>query len=75
MSHYENFVVASVFLPHRLKQHFYNVYAYCRVSDDLADEAGRPEVALELLRRWQGSCENATAVKHATPSSSRLVKR
>jgi squalene synthase HpnC len=53
LSHYENFVVASVFLPHRLKQHFYNVYAYCRVSDDLADEAGSPEVALELLQRWR----------------------
>jgi squalene synthase HpnC len=53
LSHYENFLVASVFLPRRLKQHFYNVYAYCRVSDDLADEAGSPAVALELLWRWQ----------------------
>src|SRR6476659_9630782 len=34
-SHYENFSVATWFLPSRLRQHFYNVYAYCRISDDL----------------------------------------
>ncbi len=27
-SHYENFSVASWFLPERLRQHFFNVYAY-----------------------------------------------
>ena len=39
-SHYENFSVASWFLPKRLRQHFFNVYAYCRISDDLGDEVG-----------------------------------
>ncbi len=38
-SHYENFSVASWFLPGHLRQHFFNVYAYCRISDDLGDEA------------------------------------
>ncbi|MGO9109757.1 MAG: hypothetical protein ACLP9L_11035 [Thermoguttaceae bacterium] len=28
--HYENFTVVSWLLPGRLRQHFYNVYAYCR---------------------------------------------
>jgi squalene synthase HpnC len=51
-SHYENFVVASILLPRRLKQHFYNIYAYCRISDDLGDEAGDPRIALELLEQW-----------------------
>ncbi len=37
-NHYENFHVASWLLPRRLRQHFYNVYAYCRWADDLADE-------------------------------------
>ncbi len=41
-THYENFAVASWFLPKRLRQHFYNVYAYCRISDDLGDEVGDP---------------------------------
>ena len=39
--HYENFSVATWFLPKRLRQHFCNVYAYCRISDDLGDEVGR----------------------------------
>jgi hypothetical protein len=48
-SHYENFLVASLFVPRALKQHFYNVYAYCRISDDLGDESGGPENALPLV--------------------------
>src|SRR6201997_2104022 len=51
-SHYENFSVASWFLPERLRQHFYNVYAYCRISDDLGDETGDPAASLELLDEW-----------------------
>jgi squalene synthase HpnC len=52
-SHYENFSVASWFLPKRLRQHFYNVYAYCRISDDLGDEVGNPQQSLELLDQWE----------------------
>jgi squalene synthase HpnC len=50
--HYENFTVASYLLPRHLRQHFYNVYAYCRWADDLADEVADPNVALELLSWW-----------------------
>jgi len=52
-THYENFSVASWFLPRRLRQHFFNVYAYCRISDDLGDEVGDPAASLELLDQWQ----------------------
>ena len=52
-SHYENFSVASWFLPERLRQHFFNVYAYCRISDDLGDEVGDPAASLQLLDEWQ----------------------
>ena len=52
-SHYENFSVDSWFLPRRLRQHFYNVYAYCRISDDLGDEVGDAAASLELLDEWQ----------------------
>jgi squalene synthase HpnC len=65
-SHYENFSVASWFLPKRLRQHFYNVYAYCRISDDLGDEVGNPQQSLELLDQWEeelNSCY-AGAPKH-----------
>jgi squalene synthase HpnC len=52
-SHYENFSVASWFLPERLRQHFFNVYAYCRISDDLGDEVGDAAASLQLLDQWE----------------------
>jgi squalene synthase HpnC len=51
-SHYENFHVASWFLPEALRPHFHSIYAYCRVSDDLGDEVGDRSVALALLDFW-----------------------
>jgi squalene synthase HpnC len=52
-THYENFSVASWFLPRRLRQHFFNVYSYCRISDDLGDEVGDPTASLALLDQWE----------------------
>jgi squalene synthase HpnC len=63
-SHYENFSVASWFLPKRLRQHFFNVYAYCRISDDLGDEVGDTSASLELLDQWQRELE---ACYHGSP--------
>lgn len=51
-SHYENFHVATWFLPKALRPHFHSIYAYCRVSDDLGDEVGDTDVALALLDQW-----------------------
>ena len=51
-SHYENFHVASWFLPKRLRTHFHSIYAYCRISDDLGDEVGNREQSLALLDLW-----------------------
>jgi squalene synthase HpnC len=51
-THYENFHVASWFLPTRLRPHFYSIYAYCRISDDLGDETGNREQSLALLDLW-----------------------
>jgi squalene synthase HpnC len=52
-SHYENFSVATWFLPGKYRQDFYNVYAYCRISDDLGDEVGDTQASLALLDQWQ----------------------
>ena len=51
-SHYENFHVASWFLPADLRPHFHSIYAYCRVSDDLGDEVSDPAQAMALLDQW-----------------------
>lgn len=52
-SHYENFTVVSLLLPRRLVRHFHAVYAYCRWSDDLADETAGGEEALRLIAWWR----------------------
>jgi squalene synthase HpnC len=51
-THYENFHVASWFLPEALRPHFHSIYAYCRVSDDLGDEVGDTDQSLALLDHW-----------------------
>jgi squalene synthase HpnC len=56
-THYENFSVATWFLPHALRQHFFNVYAYCRISDDLGDEVGDPQTSLRLLDQWEAELD------------------
>ncbi len=56
-SHYENFSVASWFVPRELRPHFHAVYAYCRWADDLADETGSAGESLRLLAWWRESLE------------------
>ena len=56
-NHYENFHVVSFLLPKRLHQDFYNVYAYCRWADDLADEIGDTAESLRLLNWWRAELD------------------
>ncbi len=56
-SHYENFHLVSLLLPRRLRQDFYNVYAYCRWADDLGDEIGDRAESLRLLSWWARELE------------------
>jgi squalene synthase HpnC len=52
-SHYENFSVVSFLLPKHLRQDFCNVYAFCRIADDLGDEVGDRALAAEYLNRFR----------------------
>ncbi|MBL4884734.1 MAG: squalene synthase HpnC [Planctomycetaceae bacterium] len=52
-SHYENFPVVSWLLPASMRQPFFDVYAFCRWSDDLADELGSQELSLRMLAWWR----------------------
>jgi squalene synthase HpnC len=67
ISHYENFTVASWLLPSWLRQHFCNVYAYCRWADDLADETGDPARSLALLNWWETELRNCFAGRATHP--------
>jgi len=51
--HYENFAVAARFLPGRRNQDLFNIYAYCRLADDFADEESNPAKANSALDRWE----------------------
>lgn len=46
-SHYENFPVASLLLPAKIRRHVYPIYAFARHADDLADEAGDRDALLQ----------------------------
>src|SRR6266480_2791087 len=52
-THYENFSVVSLLLPKHLRQDFCNIYAFCRIADDLADEVGDREASLKYLARFR----------------------
>jgi squalene synthase HpnC len=53
-SHYENFPVASLFLPEEKRPYIQAVYAFSRAADDFADEGDIPAgTRLELLDDWE----------------------
>ena len=54
-SHYENFTVASLFLPSDKRGYFYAIYAFCRFVDDLGDEFEGDRLA--ALDYWQEQTE------------------
>ena len=52
-THYENFHVATFFLPAALRPHFHSIYAFCRTSDDLGDEVADTTTSTRLLAEWR----------------------
>jgi len=66
-THYENFHVATLFLPAALRPHFHAVYAFCRTSDDLGDEVADTATATQLLATWRSMLHEC----FATPERSR----
>jgi len=52
-THYENFHVATWFLPRRIRPYFESIYAFSRVADDLGDEVADTAVATHLLTVWR----------------------
>lgn len=66
-THYENFHVATFFLPAGLRPHFHAVYAFCRTSDDLGDEVADTGTATRLLAAWRAMLHQS----FAEPAASR----
>jgi squalene synthase HpnC len=63
--HYENFPVASLFLPAGIRRPIQLIYAFARVGDDIADEWPQPAAErLQALDAW--SAQLHTAVEQGT---------
>ena len=66
-THYENFHVATWFLPKRIRPYFESIYAFSRVADDLGDEVADSATATRLLGEWRGMLGEC----YAAPENSR----
>lgn len=58
-NHYENFPVASKFLPAALRPHIAAIYAFARTADDFADEPRFEGRRAEALGTWEQLLETA----------------
>lgn len=62
VGHYENFPVASVLCPPRLRPPVVAIYRFARVADDLADEGDAPpEERVQQLRAYRQALDHACA--------------
>lgn len=60
-SHYENFPVGSILIPKSIRHHFYSIYAFSRLADDIADEnlTTVPKERYRLLEQLESSLESS----------------
>ncbi len=69
--HYENFSVLTGLVPEELREDFAAVYAFCRWSDDLADETGVGDLArarsTALLSWWRDELHSCFAGQATHP--------
>lgn len=77
IDHYENFPVASILLPARLREPIEAIYAFARSADDIADEG--PADASSRLRDLDVYRAELAAIEHgvppATPALAPLFER
>lgn len=67
-SHYENFPVASLFIPKKMRKHFFACYAFLRTADDYADNEALPAAnRLQQLLNWEKQLDDCYAGKADHP--------
>ncbi|HMC83016.1 MAG TPA: squalene synthase HpnC [Candidatus Polarisedimenticolia bacterium] len=65
--HYENFPVASLLIPGRLRGPVAAIYAFARRADDFADEPAYEGRRLALLESWSRQLERSAAGEASDP--------
>lgn len=62
VSHYENFPVGSLLIDKKNREHFYSVYAFARIADDISDEFhDNAELRIDALDSMAELAEEAAA--------------
>lgn len=62
VDHYENFPVASILLPARLRRPVVDIYRFARAADDIADEGDAPDAQrLAALAGYRNALESLRA--------------
>lgn len=67
LGHYENFPVGSILIKKSIRKHFFAVYSYSRVADDLADEASAQlssDERIEALNRFQSLLAEPASIRN-----------
>ncbi len=72
IDHYENFPVASVLCPPRLRAAVIAIYHYARTADDIADEGDAP--AAQRVRELQAYLDDLHRVLSGAPASPRWAR-
>ncbi|GAB4117715.1 MAG: squalene synthase HpnC [Sideroxydans sp.] len=73
IDHYENFPVASIFLPRRLRKPVAAIYHFARSADDIADEGNDSDT--ERLQRLDDFRAELNRIAHGEVPLSPLFKR
>lgn len=67
LGHYENFPVGSILIKSSLRKHFFAVYSFSRVADDLADEPSESvssEDRIEALNHFEALLASPTEIQN-----------
>ena len=72
VDHYENFPVASILLPARLRQPIEVIYRFARSADDIADEGDA--LAAERLAALSGYRQELERIRSGTPPETPLFR-
>jgi len=78
-NHYENFPVASRFVPRNIRKYVWAVYAFARIADDYADESGYTLAErIENLNQWEKflvECYNGNPTHRVFAALAETVER
>ncbi|MBN1397527.1 MAG: squalene synthase HpnC [Bacteroidetes bacterium] len=78
-SHYENFPVASRFVPKDIRKYVWSIYAFARTADDFADEPGYTIAErMDNLNQWElylDECYNGNPTHRVFAALAETVER